>query len=243
MDESVLGSRVQELNKLTLITDMAFGKFAEALQSGLSEVLADRPRKVDKELFLGRVLADANGSQVKVTEDLAEAICEDLISCGYVKRGQLTEKYYADKASGTVRVAEEVADCVASVVDILSMIYDNHAVEVEDANGSNVEARLAPEKLKEKAFLALWEKINQKSFYTVSFDTQELIQKAIDSLDKNLKISHVYIKKEYGEQEKEIRSKEQLLQGKGFRQSRVDQDVVDRAVLGSVRYDLVGNLV
>lgn len=32
MDESVLGSEVQELNKLTLITDMAFGKFATALR-------------------------------------------------------------------------------------------------------------------------------------------------------------------------------------------------------------------
>lgn len=31
MDESVLGSEVQELNKLTLVTDMVFGKFAEAL--------------------------------------------------------------------------------------------------------------------------------------------------------------------------------------------------------------------
>ena len=37
MDESVLGGEVQELNKLTLITDMAFGRFAEALQSGLAE--------------------------------------------------------------------------------------------------------------------------------------------------------------------------------------------------------------
>ena len=31
MDESVLGSEVQELNKLPLVTDMTFGKFAGQL--------------------------------------------------------------------------------------------------------------------------------------------------------------------------------------------------------------------
>ena len=134
MDESVLGSEVQELNKLTLVTDMAFGKFAEALQSGLAESLADRPKKVDAQLFLDKVLTNANGDSVKVTRDLADAIYEDLIGNGYVKRGELTDKYYADKASGTVQVAEEVKDCAASVVSILSTIYDSHSVEFEDAH-------------------------------------------------------------------------------------------------------------
>ena len=110
MDESVLGGAVQELNKLTLITDMEFGLFAEALQSGLAESLADRPRKVDVGLFKNQVLTNAQGEPVKVTQDLAEAIYEDLVSSGYVKRGALTDKYYEDKANGEIHVAEEVED-------------------------------------------------------------------------------------------------------------------------------------
>lgn len=243
MDESVLGSEVQELNKLTLVTDMAFGKFAEALQSGLAESLTDRPKKVDAQLFLGKELVNANGEKVKVTQDLAEAIYEDLIGSGYVKRGELTDKYYADKASGTVQVAEEVKDCAASVVSILSTIYDSHSVELEDAHGNNVEAKVDTAKLKKKEFLALWEKINQKSFYTVSFDTKDLIQKAIDKLNGHLEVSRIFVTKEYGEQEAKIQSKDQLLQGEGFKQRKADQEVADRSVLGSVRYDLVGKLV
>lgn len=91
MDESVLGGDVQELNKLTLVTDLAFGKFAEALQEGLAESLTDRPRKVDMQLFVGRTLVNANREEVKVTRDLAEAIYEDLIRRGYVHRGELTD--------------------------------------------------------------------------------------------------------------------------------------------------------
>lgn len=243
MDESVLGGEVQELNKLTLVTDLEFGKFAEALQSGLAESLADRPRKVDESLFLGRELTSAEGAPVKVTPDLARAIYEDLIGNGYVRRGELTDKYYADKASGSVQVAEEVKDCAASVVQVLSTIYDSHAVAVENAHETNVEAHVDQEKLKKREFLALWGKINQKSFYTVSFDTQDLIRKAIDKLNGHLEVPRIFVKKEYGEQAAQLQSKDQLLQGQGFRQGKTDQEAADSAVLGSVRYDLVGKLV
>ena len=243
MDESLLGKEVQGINKLTLITDLSFGKFAEALQNGLAESMADRPKKVDAKLFTDRILTDANGQEVKVTPELAAAIFEDLISCGYVKRGELTEKYYEDKDNGTVQVAEEVRDCAESVVKILSSVYDSHSMKPEDATGNNVHATLDEEKLKRKEFLALWEKINRKTVYSVSFDTNELIKKAIAQLDAHLEVSQIFVKKEYGEQADRIESKEQLNEGKGFKQKKADQDKADRSVLGSVKYDLIGKLV
>ena len=243
MDESVLGKEVQELNKLTLITDLSFKKFAEALQSGLAESMADRPKKVDVKLFTDRILTNANGQEVKVTPDLAAAIYEDLITCGYVKRGELTPKYYADKENGAIQVAEEVKDCTESVVNLLSSIYDGHSMQPENANGNNVVAHLDEEKLKRKEFLALWEKINRKTVYTVSFDTQELIEKSVAQLDAHLDVAQIFVKKEYGEQSDKIESKEQLTEGKGFKQSKADQSKADRSVLGSIRYDLIGKLV
>lgn len=243
MDESVLGSEAQELNKLTLITDVGFASFAKALQEGLAESMADRPKKVDVQLFMDKVLTDAKGNQVKVSHDWAEAIYEDLISQGYVKRGELTEKYYADKESGRVQVAEEVKDYAASVVQILSTIFDSHAMPTEDARSNNVEAKLDEEKLKKREFLALWEKINHKSFYTVSFDTQDLIEKCVAALDIHLNVTRVYVTTEYGEQINRIQSKEQLEKGDGFTKSKVSQSAADTAPLGSVRYDLIGKLV
>ena len=243
MDESVLGSDVQELNKLTLITDMEFGRFAEALQSGLAETLADRPKKVDVQLFLGKCLTNVNGERIKVTPNLATAIYEDLVSSGYVKRGELTDKYYADKAGGTVQVAEEVKDCAESVVQILGSIYDSHSMQPEDAHSNNVEARLDPEKLHKKEFVELWERINHKSFYTVKFDRQELIQNAIRELDVKLDVARVIVKTEYGEQTARLESKAQLEQGNSFRKLKSDQEAAEYAPLGSVRYDLIGKLV
>ena len=41
MDESVLGGEVQELNKLTIITDFSFGEYVKALQAGLSGIVRE----------------------------------------------------------------------------------------------------------------------------------------------------------------------------------------------------------
>ena len=243
MDESVLGADVQELNKLTLITDMEFGLFAEALQSGLAESLADRPRKVDVGLFKNQVLTNAQGEPVKVTQDLAEAIYEDLVSSGYVKRGALTDKYYEDKANGAIHVAEEVEDCAVSVVQLLSTVYDTRAIQLEDSHNNNVEAKVDPEQFQKKEFQALWARINHKSFYTVSFDTQELINHAIHALDQKLDVTRVQVNLEYGEQSTHLDSREQLEEGAGFQKTRTDREMTQHAPLGSVRYDLVGKLV
>ena len=243
MDENILGSEVQELNKLTLVTDLTFGKFAEALQAGLAESLADRPRKVEAQLFVGRTLVNASGAEVKVTRDLAEAIYEDLIQRGYVHRGELTDAYYAAKDSGIFRTAEEVQDCAASVQQVLATIYDRRAMQPEDPRQNNVLATLDEEKLRKKEFMELWTRINRKSYYTVRFDTQELICHAIQALDARLQVTPIRVNLEYGEQTARLESKEQLEQGRGFQKTGNARGDTQAAPLGSVRYDLVGKLV
>ena len=243
MDESVLGSEVQRINKLTLITDLGFAEFAEALQNGLADSLKDRPKKVDAKLFVDRILTNANGDEVKVTEDLANAIYEDLIQSGYVKRGELTDRYYADKENGIFHVAEEVADCVVSVAQILASVYDSRAMAPENANTNNVQASENMEKLHQKEFLELWERIHHKSFYTVQFDTQELIDHAIQALDQKLRVTRIQVNLEYGEQTVRVTSREQLEQGEGFQKIRTNQELAEQAPLGSVAYDLLGKFV
>ena len=84
---------------------------------------------------------------------------------------------------------------------------------------------------------------SHKSVYTVSFDTQELIQNSIRELDEKLDVAQVVIRKEYGEQADHLTSKEQLENGEGFRKTKTDQQTPETAPLGSVRYDLIGKLV
>ena len=244
MDESVLGADVQELNKLTLITDMSFGKFAEALQQGLADALEDRPKIVDAQLFENQTLVSEDGRALKINRQIANAIYDDLLLNGYVKQGQMTEKYYAEKESGTLHVAEEVAEYgVASVAKIISTVFDAKQMQPENANGNNVEAVLDEEKLHKQEFQELWRRINHKSFYTVAFDSQELIDQAVQTLNAKLDVTRVNINLEYGEQRDALDSKEQLEYGDAFRKTHSDRETAEHAPLGSVRYDLLGKLV
>ena len=104
MDESVLGGAVQELNKLTLITDMEFGRFAEALQQGLAASLAGRPRMVEPGLFAGRLLTGTTGARVRVTRELADEICAALRKQGYVKDRVLTGSFFADRDLSLIHI-------------------------------------------------------------------------------------------------------------------------------------------
>lgn len=108
---------------------------------------------------------------------------------------------------------------------------------------SDVQAIVDEEKLHKAEFLNLWNRINHKSFYTVQFDTPELIDHSIRALDSKLNVTRVQINLEYGEQTARLESREQLEQGKGFQKARSDRESAKYAPLGSVRYDLVGKLV
>ena len=244
MDAGALGNDVQNINVLTVIASESYDSFARGLQSELAEAVANRPVAVTPDLFKGKVLVDVRGNEQVVDGELAQAIFEDLISNGYVKRGVLTDKYYADKANGEIKVAEEVADSRDAVINILDSIYDARAMQPENARDKNVELKYDPEKLAMPEFQELWKRISPKSVYVVDFDTDELVRKSIDALNLHLNVSKLLFKVETGEMD-EIKSKEELQEGGAFGKSRSKTyDSVNRIhANGGVKYDLVGKLV
>ena len=187
---------------------------------------------------------DTGGNEQVVDGDTAQAIFEDLIVNGYVKRGILTDKYYDDKLIGAVRVAEEVADSRDAILHILDSIYDNRAMQPENARDKNVELQVDPDKLAMPEFKALWERISPKSVYVVDFDTDELIGKAIRSINRSLYVSKIFFKVETGAMN-EIKSKDALISGSAF--SKTKSTAYDNSkrihANSSVKYDLIGKLV
>ena len=244
MDANVLGNDVQSINVLTVIAGESYDSFAKGLQTELADAVAGRPVAVTADLFKGKVIVDAGGNEQVVDGDTAQAIFEDLISNGYVKRGVLTDKYYADKANGAIQVAEEVADSRDSVINILDSVYDSRAMQPENARDKNVELQVDPDKLAMPEFKALWKRISPKSVYVVDFDTDELVNKAIASINRNLHVSKIFFKVETGAMD-EIKSKDSLLDGSAFSKSKSSTyDSSKQIRVGSsVKYDLIGKLV
>lgn len=245
MDANALGNEVQNVNVLTVIASESYESFAKGLQTEMAEAVGDRPAAVTADLFKGKVISDVNGNEQVIDGAMAQAIYFDMIVNGYVdKKGTLTDKYYADKANNVVKLAEEVTDCADAVLSILDSIYDSRAMQPENARDKNVELQVDPEKLAMPEFKALWQRISSKSVYVVDFDTKELVQKSIDSLNQKLRVSKIFFKVESGTME-EIRSKDELLEGSAFTKSQFSTYSSNKQIRTnrSVKYDLIGKLV
>ena len=242
MDANLLGNEVHHINVLTVIASESYDSFAKGLQSELAEAVADRPRKITMDLFKNKLITDNSGNEQLIDDDTATAIYESLIENGYVRKGVLTDKYYEDKANGTIEVAEEVADAADSVIAILDTVYDERSMAVENAHSNNVELKVDEDKLAMPEFKKLWANINTKSVYVVDFDTDELIEKAIAALNSKLRVAKIYFRVEAGEMSS-IKSKDELEAGTAFRKSESDSYGVRISANANVKYDLVGKMV
>lgn len=246
MDEARLGPLVQEVNSLTVVAGESYAKYADALQKEISEDLADRPRKVEAPLFTGRTLASDDGKLPprKVDADFAGKIFISLVKHDYVDDdGALTEKYRTDAAAGTLQVAEAAMPYRAAICQVLATVYDGTYPGVEDDSKNNVMASVQEDKLAKKEFLGLWRRIHQKSVYTVAFDTEELVEKAVAALDARLHVQPLTFRVTSGTLG-EISSAGQLARGEAFvREVNGTEERKLRAHAASgVRYDLLGKV-
>lgn len=242
MDANLLGEDVHHINMLTVIANESYDSFAQSLQSELAEAVADRLRLVTVDLFKDKVIKDASGAEQIVDLDLAQSIFEELIRSEYVKKGVLTEKYYEDKKNGNIEIAGEAAASKEFVIAVLDSIYDSRAIQPENARKNNVDLKLDKSKLGLPEFQRLWQRINAQSVYVVEFDQEELVQKAITALNRELRVSKIYFKVETGALT-EIRSKEQLQAGVAF--SKENNEIYRAGISAgtAVKYDLVGKVV
>lgn len=243
-DISVLGEEVQDINMLTVIASESYESFAKGLQAEMAESVADRLPKVDVDLFVGKVIKDCDGKDQVIDKELAGKINFALIDNHYVdNEGVLTDKYYEDKANNKIKVAEEVESCKDAIIEIIDSTYDTNVIKPENARSNNIELVVDEEKLYSKEFQALWNRINKKSYYTVDFDTRELVEKAVEALNTKLHVPKIFFNVESGRME-EIKSKEALQNGEAFVKETGNIYSNKRHMVRSqVPYDLVGEVV
>ena len=243
MDTNVLGNDVHNVNVLTVIASESYDSFAKGLQAEIAEAVADRPKSITPELFIGKEIKDINNNKQVIDDKLSHIIYYQLIKTDYIdKNGALTDKYYDDKSNGLIEIAEEVVDYKDAVIGIIDSIYDAKSMKFENARNYNVELQLDEDKVSMPEFKALWEKINSKSVYVVDFDTDELVRNSILSLDSKLRVSKIFYKVESGTM-KQIKSKEKLETSGSFVKESASTYGSKNAVSLDVKYDLVGKLV
>ena len=152
-DSDLLGDAVYETNVLTVIASESYKDFSEALQKELAESITSRPILVTEALFAWKTITTSSGEQLTLMPGQAATIMEELIAAGYVKKQKLTEKYYTEKAAGTLQL-EDWQEALEAITTVLDKVFDSTSLRPENARGKET-ARFQEDRFAKKEFQAL----------------------------------------------------------------------------------------
>ncbi len=124
MDIGMLGSQVQQINKLTVIASDGYKDFVDDLQRGIREDLYERPTKATPEYFTGKTIF-SGGKAVTVSEKQGHDIYHYLIRNEYIDNdGHVTDSYRAALANGAPAPVPESCKDISDGVHTLIIRED-----------------------------------------------------------------------------------------------------------------------
>lgn len=204
MDTERLGDAVHDINQLTVIANESYSTFVDALQKETKEALRERPTQATVAYFEGRkFMVGEEVHEISTME--ATAIVNYLYENDYVDdKGNIQQSYHEDLQVGTLApMGKKLSPISEQVHKLVQSIFDPTALAdmIENANES---AEAVNDHLNDNAsreeFKRLWEEINHRYVYTVHYDSEELIRKAITSIDNNLRVTQLKYVVTTGEQ-------------------------------------------
>lgn len=246
MDEHVLGSEVQDVNKLTVIASDGYKDFVSSLQKEISDDLYDRPTIATAEYFEGKRVRIGEDT-VTITGDQARAIMFYLVKNNYVDDdGHITDTYRADAANNTLVPLPEKHDLAkisTGVQKLVQGIFDEHALDgmIENGHETKIQENKLNDNFYKKEFQTLWNYINHKYAYTVHFDSEELIDKAVKHIDDKLFVSQLQYIVTKGMQGQDW-SADKVKGGIGFIAEKSHTYNLERGETSQVKYDLIGKI-
>ena len=236
MDKELLGDDVHEINKLTVIANESYADFTSALQKETREVLRERAAKATVAYFTGK--------QIKIGEELhtideleASRIIIYLEDNGYIDEDKhITPEYREAIASGNVApLPPKLQPIAEGVTRLINSIFDPKALDdmvVEEK--TTIRENQLNENFGREEFQALWKEINHQYVYTVSYDSEELIENAILHINAELDVKQLrYIMVEGAQDEKQVTE---------FGDTRSQSHLLTDVCTSTVRYDLVGDI-
>ena len=245
MDSETVGADVHVLNTLTVIASEGYADFVAALQDETRAVLYDRPRKASIEYFEGKNVIMADGSTAKINASDARKIYQYLVRNNYVDEDDgITQDYRDDVAADRLKPLPEGLQPIGeSIHKLVQAIFDDKVLKEMFADGNKTPAPENPlnDRFYKKEFQNLWTAINHKYAYTVDFDSDELIRKAVAAINSELFVSQLQYTVSVAGQKASI-SGDEMRTGNSFEAAKTHTETLKHAETSQVKYDLVGKI-
>ena len=245
MDYKILGNNFHNINTLTVIASESYDSFAKALQTELAESLTSRPKNFIPEYFIDKVLVNENGDKYVFTQEHYQDFLIYNVLNGYVDKNdnyKITDKFVEDMENDKLEVMPELAGFELEVSNLMKKLYSsNNTKLVSDERRENIKSLTPNANFMKKEFQDLWNKINVKTIYEVSFDTDELINKAVNAINQKLNINKMKIRITEGSQKESI-SSVTINSKESMTESTSKIEVVEDFTPSQIKYDLIGEL-
>lgn len=238
-DFELIGDRVHELNKLTVIASESYEAFAKGLQKEIADTLKDRPQRAEINYFVGKIISNEQGEEMRITEDDAKKIQFKLIVGEVIDEDyKITAKGKELIEQGKITLPEKLEPFKDSVCKLLQSIYTGAEFKPEDERKTIV--LTTNKNFKKKEFQDLWDKINLKTIYEVQFDSDKLIEDAKIKINAQLNISDRLYEVKTGELEDG--TAEQIREGNLVRESERETLKLKTNLYSNTLYDVVGEI-
>lgn len=245
MDYKLLENNFYSINTLTVVASESYDSFAKALQTEMAESLTSRPKNFTSEAFVGKVLTNNNGEHYEFTQEHYQDLLIFNVMNGYVDKNdnyKITDKFVEDMENDKLEVMPELVGFEEQLGNLMKRLYSsNNTKLVNDERRENIKTLTPNANFMKKEFQELWNKINVKTIYEVSFDTKELIEKSILAIDTKLNESKMKVRITEGTQKDSI-SSVSLNSRESMTESKSKVEVLEDYAPSQVSYDLIGEL-
>ena len=187
------GERVHDetVNRLTVVANESYEDFARTLQTEFEEDFGIQFGKVEKIAFAKLVRTAEDGTEVELGQEQSQQIWQGLVESGYLNdAGELLDTFDPKNPLFDLKVAAEYADLKVEIIDeIQQKVFANRIVNARERR----ELKFRKEVHLSDDFKALWDRIEHRTRYRVTFDTDELIEKAVARIKEIEEIKPVRI--------------------------------------------------
>jgi type III restriction enzyme len=187
------GERVfdDRINRVTIVANESYDDFAKQLQTEYEEDAGVTFGIVPKSEFIGfsRTKED---EKIKLGAEDSETIWKQLQDKGYLSdEGAILSTFKPTQEDFSLEIGETYQEFEAEIIDAISKYDFNKQVKKKR---DRKKLSLNKEVYVGEDFKQLWDKINQKTRYRVSYESEKLISKAVEAIKKIPKIEKVKIR-------------------------------------------------
>lgn len=187
-DLSVLGKEFFDVNKLTVIANDSYDNFVRGLQEEYKQNIYERPSKADEQYFISKFIINCEtGEKTQISKEQSHSIYRWLLKNDYIDdNDNVTDKFKEDLSKDSVEALPiELIPYKESIINLVSKVGTKGEIDIENGNKPVINNSLNSN-FRTKEFQELWNNINHKYSYRVSFDSNELIENCINSIKANL---------------------------------------------------------